>query len=427
MAHRDKWTETFRYDGYHLVAAGHTHGGSNPCSGMDARTKRFHHGGALRSTASAVVATLLVALVGACEPPVKTVVAVGVTATANEPAVALTPQSKNTLHEAITQGETRVVIYRPGTQQAVFDQDLTVRRGQQQENNAQLIEDGFAAKLEAVRSGLRKAADNTGQLDLFGLLVQLSRVSDARKLLVYSSGLQTTGMLNLVPQGSDFDVDLTVAALPEKSLPNLEGKEVVFAGLGQVAGPQHALTEEMRRNVERLWLGVCDKAKAAKCSIDPDPVAAGDPAGTKPVPTVAVPDDKSRVVPKGDGVQEVTIPAAVFFRPNSADFQPGATAALRGLTGLFGPGTTATAVGHTATWGPLPGAQELSLARSRRVVEALVGFGVPRTAFTSVTGVGFRPVIEPDVDERGQLIPAAAERNRVVVLTIHHSRNEESS
>ncbi|MEU4521664.1 hypothetical protein AB0F52_23500 [Amycolatopsis sp. NPDC024027] len=388
--------------------------------------KRFHQGGAVRSVALAVVATLLVVLVSACQPPVKTVVAVGVTATANEPAIALTAKGKATLHEAITQGETRVVIYQPGTQQAVFDEDLTVRRGEEQENNAKLIEDGFAAKLQAVRSGLRKAADNTGQLDLFGLLVQLSHVSDAQKLLVYSSGLQTTGELNLVPPGSDFDVDRTLAALPEKSLPDLTGKEVVFAGLGQVAGPQRALTEEMRRNVERLWLGVCAMAKAAKCSIDPDSAAAGDPAGAKPVPTIAVPDKESIVVPKGDGVQEVTIPAAVFFRPNSADFQPGAMEALSGLTGLFGPGITATAVGHTATWGPLPGAQDLSLARSRRVVEALIGFGVARAAFTSVTGVGFHPVIEPDVDARGQLIPAAAERNRVVVLTIH-PRNEESS
>jgi OmpA-OmpF porin, OOP family len=394
---------------------------------MDADMKRFHQGGAVRSVALAVVATLLVVLVSACQPPVKTVVAVGVTATANEPAIALTTKGKATLHEAITQGETRVVIFRSGSPMSVFDKDLTVRRGRDQENNAQRVEDGFAAKLESVQSSLRTAADTTGQLDLFGLLVQLSHVSDARKLLLYSSGLQTTGMLNLVPAGSDFDVDRTVAALPGQSLPDLAGKKVVFAGLGQVAGPQRALPEEMRRNVERLWLGVCRKAGADECSIDPDPVAAGGPSGTKPVPTVAVPEVSSWVVPKGDGVKEVTIPAAVFFLPNSADLQPGATDALRGLTGLFGRGTTATAVGHTATWGPLPGAQDLSLARSRRVVEALIGLGVARAVFTSVTGVGFRPVVEPDIDARGQLIPAAAERNRVVVLTIHNLRNEESS
>jgi OOP family OmpA-OmpF porin len=369
--------------------------------------------------------TLFLAACGGPTRPTSTIL-IGVTATANEPAVTLTTTGVDTLRSAVNAGETRLVVYQAGagSTTTLLDTDLTVRRDRDREHDKDLRAKGFEAKLASVGETLSRAAGTSGALDLFGLLADMARRPGPATLLVHSSGLQTIGQLDLRQGGSDFDVDETLAALPPGALPLLTDKRVIFAGLGQAAGAQKPLTESMRGNVVKLWLGVCAKFNAASCSVDTEPVAGSGPVSTSPVPTLEVPDLSSLVVggkaPGQDRTETILLPVAVLFRANTADLVDGGASTLQGIAAkITSSRATVTVVGHTATYGPRAGALALSERRSQKVVDTLVSLGVDRTVFTDVRGVGFDEPLEPDLDSAGHLIPRAAERNRTVVLTLY--------
>jgi OmpA-OmpF porin, OOP family len=381
-----------------------------------------------------VVALIVLALpvVGCTKETQQAIIHIGVTATANEPAPGLAPEAEARLRAAMTAGETDLFVYQSKLNAAslMFKRDISVRRGGPKgklEHDEDRKTAGIKKTLSGLNDELAQVTGDSGQLDLFGLLGDLGRVPGPAVLILHSSGLQTTGELDLTRFGSDIDVAATIDALPADALPDLTGKQVLFTGLGQVAGPQEPLREPMRRAVEDLWLGVCRKFHAAECASDPSPVATAGPASTVPVPVVPVPAADLRVVPGPRGGQdepgvpeevEVRLPCAVLFEPNTDVLADGAQDELRRLLPHFGPGTTATAIGHTATYGPRDSSIDLSRGRSRKVVDILTGLGVSPAAFTTVDGVGFDEPIVPDLDGNGKLIPEAAEKNRTVVLTL---------
>lgn len=385
-----------------------------------------------------VVALIVLALpvVGCSKGTQQATIHIGVTATANEPAPGLTPEAEKSLRRAMTAGETNLFVYQSKLNSAslMFEKDISVRRGGPEgdlEHDEKLRAAGMANTLRGLNNELAGVTGDSGQLDLFGLLGDLGRVPGPAVLVLHSSGLQTTGELDLTRFGSDIDVTATIDALPVDALPDLTGKQVLFTGLGQVAGPQEPLREPMRRAVEDLWLGVCRKFHAAECASDPSPVGTAGPASTVPVPVVPVPAADHRVVPdpshgQGEPAEpggtpeeiEVQLPCAILFEPHTDVLADGAEDELRRLLPHFGPGTTATAIGHTATFGPRDSSIELSRRRSRKVVDILTGLGVSPAAFTTVDGVGFDEPIVPDLDGDGNLIPEAAEKNRTVVLTL---------
>ncbi|MFI6301994.1 OmpA family protein [Amycolatopsis thailandensis] len=353
-----------------------------------------------------------------------TTVRIGVTATSNEPAVKLTRTIVKRLEEAVDSGEVRLVIYHADGRQVstVFDEDFTVRRpDQKRENDKKLRKEGFDSNSKRVEALLARLASNGGQLDPFEVLATMGRAPGPGLVVVHSSGLQTVGQLDLTKSSLDFDIDRVIRSLPPDSLPDLSGKDVVFSGLGQVAGPQRQLPEARRRALEKLWMGMCTNFHAKTCSIDGEQTTSTAPVATAAVPVVAF-GDVTTVVPSREGgappTEIVSVPSSVLFEPDTDVLVPGAKTVLREIATRFARETRATAVGHTATHGPRDTAIELSKARAERVVGELVALGVTRSAFTGVTGVGYDAPIEPDLDSANQLIPGAAERNRVVVLTL---------
>jgi outer membrane protein OmpA-like peptidoglycan-associated protein len=288
------------------------------------------------------------------------------------------------------------------------------------------LAEGFGENLKRVQASLSATAGNQPDLDLLGVLGVLAHTPSPATLFVHSSGLQTTGLLDLRSTGSEVDVGATLAGLPQDQLPDLTGKRVVFVGLGQVAGPQRPPTERMRSAVRELWLAVCRKAHG-DCA--PAPLQAG---GEAPRSKVAVPTIPVPVLPavtkSGDPkigqVTTIPLPSGIFFRPDTAEFLPGAEQKLRDMASYFRAGggmvpVSATSVGHTATLGDAGRARTLSGQRALHVVDVLVAAGVRRSLFDHhIDGVGFDQPLARDRDAEGNFLPEAAELNRVVVLTV---------
>lgn len=364
----------------------------------------------------------------------QTRIVIGATATANEPAIGLGPDELSPVWEAVKEGTVDLTAFvGSASEQPVVHKDVSVyydEATKEVDTDPTRLADGYAKNMKPVHATLAHAAGTQSEVDLLGLLSVMARTPGPATLLVHSSGLQTTGLLDLRGWGSDLDIATTVDHLPQDQLPDLTDKRVMFIGLGQVAGPQQRLTERMHADVQELWLRVCRKAHG-----DCDPIVrqstGGSPDSTVAVPTIPVPS-LGPVTVWGDlatGQQtRILLPNGVFFQKNEAEFLPGAEQTLRGMAHYFLPNATsvplsAAAVGHTATYGPQKSAVTLSVWRAQRVVDTLVSAGVDRVMFTVIEGVGFDRPLVPDLDADGQLIPEAAEQNRTVELIVTRVRS----
>ncbi|MGM1058840.1 OmpA family protein, partial [Saccharothrix sp. Mg75] len=193
------------------------------------------------------------------------------------------------------------------------------------------------------------------------------------------------------------------------------GKDVVFSGLGQVAGAQQPLPPGARDALVELWLGVCREFGAASCTHDPDPGPAGGPIARTEVPTVDIGHVENR-----DAL--VHVPSSMVFRAGGDELAPGAQDVLRQVAEKFDGRTTARVVVRTATSASAEQAVGLTQRRAQRVMSALTDLGVSRSAFVEVVGAGFGAPLDVDVDAAGDLIPGAAARNRSVVVELVQPR-----
>jgi outer membrane protein OmpA-like peptidoglycan-associated protein len=369
-------------------------------------------------SASRLFAAAVVAVAMACctacgdEPREPTTVRIGVTASANEPHVGLTKSVVDRLSAAVDKGETRLVVYRAGDEVggSMLDQDFSVRDGKDLETDPAQRKIVFDERLDRLTSELEQISAEKPRLDPLTLLSDMASVPGPAVLVLHSSGLQTVDPLDLTRLGLDIDVASVVASVPDDALPDLAGKEVIFTGLGQTAGPQQALPPAWRQALADVWLGICRKFNASSCTYDPERVG-GAPVSRTEAPTVTV----GEVVEQGASVH---VPNALLFEPNTDQLAPGAREVLEDVAARFTPRTTARVVARTATSASGQSAVDLTTRRGERLVAELTSLGVSRSAFTEVVGAGFNAPLEPDTDSLGDLIPTAAARNRVVVLEL---------
>ena len=358
---------------------------------------------------------LVAASCAACgeTPRQTTTVRIGVTASANEPRVALTRTVVDRLAEAVDRGVTRVVVYRQGEDSggAYVDEDFTVRDGNDVESDSALRELGFEQNLNRLTGLLGQLGGTGADLDPLSVLADMASAPGAAVLVLHSSGLQTTDPLDLTRIGLDLDVAAVVASVPDDAVPDLTGKDLIFSGLGQVVGDQPPLPPAAREALVALWLGICAKFGANSCTHDTEPVPGGASIGRGEVPTVEVGE-----VEHQDAL--VRLPNSVLFKAGSDELAPGAREALAEVAKKFDARTTARVMARTATSASVEAAADLTTRRGQRVVQVLVELGVSRAAFTEVVGLGFTSPLAVDLDRSGELIPDAAARNRSVVVEL---------
>ncbi|MEN4476188.1 OmpA family protein [Mycolicibacterium cosmeticum] len=343
------------------------------------------------------------------------------TATANEPAAILPADFDAVLRAAneSRRGTLTVLVPRDGRAEQIGDPiDVKVTRdGSEMENNEGLIDAGIAKIGDEVRGRTSAAASNERQLDLLTGLAEASRRADKSTIVLISSGLQTTGLIDFAALGWDFDDNAVIGQLRDDGfVPDLSGKKVMFVGLGETAGVQQALPQPMRAKVEGLWLDLCRAGGAAECTkaamtqLDP-------PVSTTPARTVDVPRFELPALPSAGEVQ-VSVPTQALFAPDSAELLPSAEGQLSALASeLVARGASIDLVGHTWRVGQADSARALSLQRASAVADALVRNGFPRGSIGELRGAGYdEPIVVPGADEL-----QTAQANRVVIVTIRTS------
>lgn len=344
-----------------------------------------------------------------------TTLLIAMTAVANEPRPTLTALARQELSAAIESDRASLRIVLSGAERpAIVDQgDLRLRRGTQIEHDPGRRADLARRELERVEGVLSKGASNSAQLDLLTLLDHVARTPGRVTAVVISSGLQTTGPLAV--DRLDWDHvgadSVTDQARSLGLIPDLRGKRVVFAGLGEVARPQDTLSAPLRSRLVDMWLKLC-RAGGGECVSDSDPAVGGPPLSTTPVPTVPVPRPPAIPVEP----RAVNLPSDILFGPDSAVLLPSAEPLLARLAAATPPGAQVSLVGHTASVGPAESARVLSGRRAEAVRDGLIRLGVPAAAIT-VAGVGYDQPLVADRDAAGALIPAAAQQNRTVTVS----------
>lgn len=290
--------------------------------------------------------------------------------------------------------------------------------------------------LEApTQAALRQKAEDYAQ-QVTGLFAQLTaKAPEADPLTALSLAARDTaagGTIVLVDSGLqtvaplDFTSGDLLAAAPadvvadlraHKLLPDLTGRTVVLAGLGDTAEPQTALDNAYRSNLIALWTAIAD-AGGACVDLDERPLQ-GQPADG--LPTVAQVKVPTAPIVEACGVTILPDSSHVGFKPDTAEFRDpaGARQALTALaTAAKRPDTRTTLEGTTATAGGVTSRVALSTKRAEAVRTVLVALGVPADDITA-RGVGTASRYHVnDLDGNGNLIPALAVTNRTVVATL---------
>jgi len=277
-----------------------------------------------------------------------------------------------------------------------------------------------AAVQQLLTQSILNAKALSPQADLLGAIALGARAvvggPGARRVVIVDSGLQTVAPLEFQLGLLGERPSTVVAFLREQGeLPDLRGTRVQWLGLGDVRAPQQQLTIAAYRQLRSIWLAILRASGAASVSIDPAPLpTATDPPAlpwVTPVP-IRQPGALQR------SIVVALDPSSVDFVPNESTYlDPGrAQTILAALARqiLAGPYRHVTLIGTTA----LPPGIELSSARATQVERTLGEDGVP-TGWMRVRGLGCCswPGFVPDRNPDGSLNNAAAERDRLVIVT----------
>ncbi|WP_026426005.1 OmpA family protein [Actinokineospora inagensis] len=348
-----------------------------------------------------------------------TTLVIAATAVSTEQRPTLTAAARQRLAAALAtdNARLRIVIGGPDRPQVVEDSDLRLLRGTQIEHDSARRAQLTSEDTDRVGSVLAAADSRADQLDLVGLLDAVARTPGQVTAVVISSGLQTTGPLAIGALGWDRvgSPQVIDQAKQDGLVPDLRGKTVVLSGIGEVNRPQEPLPPPLRTRLTQLWLRYC-QAGGGDCTVDNEPVVGGAPTSTTPVPTVPVPQPPAITAPAA-AAGPVVLPSDILFGPDSAALLPEADPLLAQAAAALPPGSRVQLVGRTASIGPPDTARTLSLHRAEAVRDALVVHGFPASAL-SVVGLGYDQPLVADRDTAGNLIPAAAQRNRSVSVVV---------
>lgn len=245
-----------------------------------------------------------------------------------------------------------------------------------------------------------------------------------KQLYIWDSGLSTTGELNFRDGWLQQDSKAALAYLQEnQALPNLNGIDVTWIGLGDVGGEQEPLSAKDRNTLQEIWNCILTGAYAEKVDFAQTP-----PSGmaedyndlphvtpidveTAPPPTTEPPAPTSPVIER----------IRISFKLESATFkdEDETRQALASTVELLQnyPQCSIVLVGITATDEESEDSgRGLSRDRAEAVQNLLLELGVAESQIAGVRGLGHDNNYHvPDV-VNSDLIENLAEQNRVVLV-----------
>ncbi len=251
--------------------------------------------------------------------------------------------------------------------------------------------------------------------------------SDIKTLVVYDSGLSTSGVLNFAGKNIlGVSPETIVEQLKENhSIPDLTGIDVVWTGLCQVAGQQETLASSYEYKLETLWTAILSAAGAKSVEFDRNPLPAVENEGDMPycsvVPVVADTLDIDEEAQELPDIVKCDETSSVRFKSNTAELVDEAAAekALMPIAEYLCANSEESfyILGMTATVPGGDGGRQLSLERAETCKALLVKNGVSKDRLICI-GLGYtdHPLRADDTDADGNLIEEAAKANRAVFL-----------
>lgn len=243
------------------------------------------------------------------------------------------------------------------------------------------------------------------------------RTPDGGEALVLGNGVSTAGTLDMTRLPVvGVDAAAVAQAVPAPELPQGAGRRLTFYGLGEVDPP---VSQTARTWVADVTMDLCRRSGATcERSDEVGKLRAGDRAAVPDDGSVPWPAPEQVVLP--DGGRRTDVPAELLFAFGSARLSSDAPAVVASVTADLGDATALEVVGHTdSACPPDPRVcRDLSLQRAQAVADLLRqqrwDGSVPDIR---VDGVGPDQPLVDDRDDQGQLVPAAAARNRRVSIT----------
>jgi outer membrane protein OmpA-like peptidoglycan-associated protein len=368
--------------------------------------------------AAVLLGAVLVAFTWARTPAAPANFIITATATANEPAPALPADILQTLRSAgLGRTPATAFVVAPGASQPDVI-SLTPHLPNGRVDYGPTRNSALNANISAVQHAVGRQAGQ-GSFDLLAILTAAIRAAPAPAvLIVVSSGLSTSGGLDLRQVGWDASPSFVAAQLKARRLlPDLAGYQVLFSGLGDTAGRQRPLPLPQQTPLARYWKAICQASGAVSCTVDdtdrPEPPS----HSTTPVPPVPVPVVTSVTSPQHS---TITLPDTLLFPYGSSTLIPSTDTILQpiaqrarsqhqlvSITGYASPD------GGNHAYNLALSAQRANAVRSR-----LITLGLPAGQIAQVNGAGTAGRSRDACLVHGQLDDATCAQLRKVLIVL---------
>lgn len=248
----------------------------------------------------------------------------------------------------------------------------------------------------------------------------------AKHIVVYSTGVQTTGLIDMtkfnILSSSKETVNEVVEQLSAKqALPNLDGITIDWYNLNQVSGEQKELTGEMKANNEYLWETLIAKA-GGKVDFKSDNATATDmtnyDVGVSVVPVI---EDSLNVQEYNKDSSVVFTTDEIAFKSDSVEFvdEEQASQAVTKIINymLYNKDYNLLLAASTATVPPQNKCESFSKKRAEAVKSLIISRSNNQIDSSRITTIGMgyeNPYHVSDTSKNGSLIEEKAKQNRAV-------------
>lgn len=248
-----------------------------------------------------------------------------------------------------------------------------------------------------------------------------------KTLLVCDSGFSTCGLLDFKSSNLiNADVDKLISELNNRhAIPDLNGIEVIWFGLGEVSGEQSKLTSEYKYKLANIWKSILE-AGGAMVTIDSGDIGSLESQHELPnVSTIPIVENGINVenMVNSDLLKEPIKfdESTVKFVGDSDEYIDKSTAinSLKPIADYLvsNPTVNIIVLGTTASSGSEDGCLSLSEKRAAKCKNTLVELGA-NTSQITCKGLGKKPnpLRIDDLDVTGNLVESYAVQNRAIYI-----------
>lgn len=317
------------------------------------------------------------------------------------------------------------LIINDGAPFVAADYDIAAPQKKLSNTKMEEIAQSQVNQLVSVLSSTQAITPETDTLAAISLAARSLADADGEKyILMLDSGLSTSGYVDFTKNLLNADPAAVVDYLTQnKALPDLENINVIWAGLGDVAGIQKTLTPSALESLRTIWAEVLRAAGVKSTNFAVDLPSAEEKKGLPYVTPVEITQDAPMVIeplPISFDEPFVLDEEKVLFLPDSDIFADpaAAAAALQPIVEHLNvhPGLELMLAGTTAQVGNNESSIQLSRMRAEAVKALLVDLGAEESRIAKTIGLGFdHPYHLQDIGPDG-LLNDNAPYNRSVIL-----------